>query len=289
MNVDQSLSAATAIQRVTNRLALEFMLKGARIGGWAHGGNLNRSLTYFAIQDANVEHLSRDPKLAWTYADDYPPDNVRRPISVHALAQTLNFSPETVRRHVLALIEEGACDRIEGQGVIIPKRHLMTPKIQGQRMAIIAAFNQLISDLNAIGFDFAAAPPRNSSISEAVRNRNTAPVLPDHAAYKRLHPSRFDGRDQSSWGFSDECDLRDDHGDKYAPHHLRSQADVAVRRGRSNAPRRFSHARQHPSARGGIGHALQHCPAAGAEDGGARPVSAPGKRIHHPERLHDQA
>jgi DNA-binding transcriptional regulator YhcF (GntR family) len=289
MNVDQSLSAATAIQRVTNRLALEFMLKGARIGGWAHGGNLNRSLTYFAIQDANVEHLSRDPKLAWTYADDYPPDNVRRPISVHALAQTLNFSPETVRRHVLALIEEGACDRIEGQGVIIPKRHLMTPKIQGQRMAIIAAFNQLISDLNAIGFDFAAAPPRNSSISEAVRNRNTAPVLlitrlinayilrvlmdgirvlgdfPTNVIYgmiMAINTRHITFDPKLTWRFAG--------ADQTPPDDFRTPVSI----------------RQLAAE---LGMALQHCPAAGAEDGGARPVSAPGKRIHHPKRLHDQA
>jgi DNA-binding Lrp family transcriptional regulator len=177
MNAYRSLPSAEAIQRVTTRLILEFLIKAICSGARVHGGDLPRSLTYFAIQHANVEHLSRDPALAWKYADDYPPDEVRRPISVHALAQAMGASPETTRRRVAALIADGACVKADNRGVIIPVRHLMTDEICAQRLEVMTAFDEMIGALNHIGFDFSALVQVRSHPANVSGTGEAAPVL----------------------------------------------------------------------------------------------------------------
>jgi DNA-binding transcriptional regulator YhcF (GntR family) len=178
MNAHHSLPSAEAIQRVTTRLIIEFLIKAVCSDARAHGGSLERSLTYFSIQHANVEHLSRDATLAWTYADDYPPDEVRRPISVHALAQAMAASPETTRRRVAALIADGACVKVDGRGVIVPRRHLATAEIRSQRLEVLTAFDEMIEALGQIGFDFSAlVRPRAHAAAVAPRGGEPAPVL----------------------------------------------------------------------------------------------------------------
>jgi DNA-binding transcriptional regulator YhcF (GntR family) len=178
MNAYHSLPSAEAIQRVTTRLIVEFLIKAVCGGARAHGGNLERSLTYFAIQHANVEHLSRDATLAWKYADEYPPDDVRRPISVHALAQALAASPETTRRRVAALIADGACVKVDGRGVIVPVRHLTTAQIRAHRLEVLTGFDEMIGALGRIGFDFSAlVRPRARTAAATPRGREPAPVL----------------------------------------------------------------------------------------------------------------
>ncbi len=164
MNVSSAISAGQAIQRVTTRLSLDFMLKVICRAAQAHDGNLDRCLAYFAIQHANVAHFSRDPDLTWAYATKFPPDEARRPISVHALAQALAFSPETTRRYVNTLINEGACERVEGKGVIVPVRYLTGENAASQRYAAMASFNELITSLNAINFDFETISVRAAPI-----------------------------------------------------------------------------------------------------------------------------
>jgi DNA-binding transcriptional regulator YhcF (GntR family) len=177
MNAYRSLPSAEAIQRVTTRLVLEFLIKAVCSSARVHGGSLARSLTYFAIQHANVEHLSRDPALAWRYADDYPPDDIRRPISVHALAQAMGASPETTRRRVADLIADGACVKIDSRGVIIPVRHLMTDEIHAQRLEVMTAFDEMIAALNHIGFDFSSLVRVRPNLSVAPPSGEEPPIL----------------------------------------------------------------------------------------------------------------
>jgi len=175
MDAYLSVPSAEAIQRVTTRLVIEFLIKAVCSGARVHRGSLARSLTYFAIQHANVEHLSRDPALAWRYADDYPPDNVRRPISVHALAQAMAASPETTRRRVAELIADGACVKVDNRGVIVPVRHLKNDAIRAQRLEVMTAFDEMIAALNNIGFDFAALV--RSPTPLRIESGEPAPVL----------------------------------------------------------------------------------------------------------------
>ena len=67
----------------------------------------------------NVAHIADDPVLAQTYGIDLVPDEHRKPVSIHAMAQSLGLPYPTVRRHTLRMIESGMAVRRDG-GIIIP-------------------------------------------------------------------------------------------------------------------------------------------------------------------------
>ena len=80
------------------------------------------AVVYIAILQANLAPLMEDPALSARYAgvDTVAPEDLRRPISVHALSLDLGIPYETTRRHVKALIESGLCRRVENGVVILP-------------------------------------------------------------------------------------------------------------------------------------------------------------------------
>ncbi len=146
-------------QRFTTRVLLDFITAVIARSARSVNGHLGHGLTLSAIQHANVEHLSRDPHTSWAYAYVAPPDSERRPISVHALAETLSSSPETTRRHVDALVAAGLCVRLPGQGVIVPAGHFDTPSTTEQRGHLVTRFASLISELRRVSFPLEARRP----------------------------------------------------------------------------------------------------------------------------------
>lgn len=87
------------------KLSATFLLDQVRL---ARVLDVVDSLLILAVTQANVEAVMRDPQLQRAYAayDTPPPDDLRRPISINALAYSLRLPFETVRRRVnkLALI-----------------------------------------------------------------------------------------------------------------------------------------------------------------------------------------
>jgi DNA-binding IclR family transcriptional regulator len=79
------------------------------------------ALILMAITQANVDPIVRDPELNRTFAtyQDVPPDDLRRPISINAVAQSLGAPFETVRRRVTRLSRAGIY-RITPTGVVVP-------------------------------------------------------------------------------------------------------------------------------------------------------------------------
>lgn len=125
--------------RLVNRLAAPCILDAAMVG------RLDRefvdALILLAIVQANVAPLLRDRDLQRAYAsyDEPPPDELRRPVSVNAIAQSLRLPYETVRRRIARLARAGACE-IGDHGVIVPTRELATP---GHLMAMTAVWDQI--------------------------------------------------------------------------------------------------------------------------------------------------
>ena len=78
------------------------------------------TVIYIAILQSNLSALEEDAALSMRYAglDQTPPEDVYRPISVHALAQALHMPYETTRRGVGRLIEKGFVARVSRNGVI---------------------------------------------------------------------------------------------------------------------------------------------------------------------------
>jgi len=112
---------------VASRLTIGFILDIATIG--RQDAQLLDALLVAAIIDANVNRLLREPGMQAAYAtlDSPPPDELRRPVSINALAESLRLPFETVRRHVRQLVAQGIC-AASAQGVHVPTHVLTSPQ-----------------------------------------------------------------------------------------------------------------------------------------------------------------
>jgi hypothetical protein len=110
---------ATSISAAVLRASSGLILDQVRLGR----GPLDflDALILMAVTQANVEPILRDPVLNREFAtyDRAPPDDLRRPISINAVAQSLGAPFETVRRRVTRLAKVGAY-RVTPAGVTVP-------------------------------------------------------------------------------------------------------------------------------------------------------------------------
>src|SRR5262245_42066104 len=89
------------------RLSLIFVLDLIEIG--RGGGEAVDPLILGVISQASITPVTLDPRLELAYAtvERPPPDDIRRPVSVSAVARSLRLPFETVRRRVALLVEHG--------------------------------------------------------------------------------------------------------------------------------------------------------------------------------------
>jgi hypothetical protein len=140
--------------RALLRVGMEAILRGVDVVARLNGGDFLQGLVYTAIWTANVEHITGGPKsLSFGGLAELPPDAMRRPVTVSALATVLRMPYETVRRHAGKLIDEGRVLRLDG-GLIVPRAVLESP---AQFEAVSRShrdINRLVADLHRAGFDF---------------------------------------------------------------------------------------------------------------------------------------
>ncbi|MDQ0463375.1 biotin operon repressor [Caulobacter ginsengisoli] len=79
-------------------------------------------LTFQAILQGNIGHMIDDPGLRERYANDPPPDELRRPVTAQAVARVLGASREAVRTHIQIMKGAGYIARVKG-GMIVPRQH----------------------------------------------------------------------------------------------------------------------------------------------------------------------
>ena len=110
-----------------------------------------------AIEIANVQHITRSAIRTWRYAgaNQIPPDEERRPVSILGLAQSLGKPFETTRNHVNELIKDGLCVKTPA-GIMIPSNVLQAPKVVASEAVLWTAFWRMIDDMKALEFDFEA-------------------------------------------------------------------------------------------------------------------------------------
>lgn len=138
------------------------------------------ALILLAIVQANVAPLMRDPALQRAHAsyDEAPPDELRRPVSINAVAHSLRLPYETARRRIVRLAAAGACDVSEA-GVIVPARELATPEHMVALMAVWQQIQGLYYTLRDLGLiDEMVAP------SERERWTSNAADLPFRAVIR---------------------------------------------------------------------------------------------------------
>jgi hypothetical protein len=125
--------------RLRHQLSMPFVLDTV---AFARGDrHLLDTLLLTSIVQANVAAISRQPGMQLAYAglESPPPDELRRPVSINALATSLRLPFETVRRRVRNLAARDLCRVVEG-GVIVPQSVLSSPSYV---MNAFAAYERL--------------------------------------------------------------------------------------------------------------------------------------------------
>lgn len=143
-------TASHASLRVAARIANGFALDLVKLGGF--GRDVIDALLLCAISQANVAQITRSPELQQRYAllDQPPPDDLRRPVSISAIANSLRIPFETARRRISALIDLGVVVS-QRRGVIIPAAPLNSPYYRAGAAAHYELVRQLYLRLRGIG------------------------------------------------------------------------------------------------------------------------------------------
>lgn len=141
--------------RLAVRLSTEYMLRSIDLMTKVVGGDLVKGLIFIAIVQANTQHFLSDDSLGQTYseADDMPPDEARRPVSVHALSVSLNIPYETTRRYVNKLLAEGYCQRVR-RGLVAPGAVLNRPEMITALRRNFTNLQRLVTGLRRGGVEF---------------------------------------------------------------------------------------------------------------------------------------
>lgn len=99
------------------------------------------ALIMAAIVQANIAPIVRDARLQQAYAgyDEGVPDGLRRPVSMNAVAHSLQLPYETVRRHITRLVAEGVCE-LGPRGAIVSAEVLESP---GHRTMTLETYDRV--------------------------------------------------------------------------------------------------------------------------------------------------
>ncbi|WP_374471740.1 hypothetical protein [Phenylobacterium sp.] len=151
---------ALKLPQAVLRASADVLLDQVRLGRGPL--DLVDALIMLAVTQANVEPVLRDPGLNRRYAtyDSPPPEAIRRPISINAVAQSLGIPFETARRRVARLALVGVY-RTTPAGVIVPGWVVRATSHRAAAEAGYARAVALFSRLASLGFPFepSSAPP----------------------------------------------------------------------------------------------------------------------------------
>jgi DNA-binding IscR family transcriptional regulator len=132
--------------RVAGRLTVGFVLDIADLGRL--DAPMLDALLFAAVIDANVNRFNRDAALQAAHArlDAAPPDELRRPVSINALAASLRIPFETVRRHINQLVRQNLVVSA-ANGVYVPTEVVATPQfttaMRGRYERVFRFYNDL--------------------------------------------------------------------------------------------------------------------------------------------------
>jgi DNA-binding transcriptional regulator YhcF (GntR family) len=146
-------------QRVITRIVLGFMQPTITRIAETFDYDLSLTIALLAIKQANLAPIMSRRELDLVYADAFPPMDALRPISTHALAQTLSLPPETMRRHVARLIRDGYCERVGRQGLRLTEDLVASPRFAQLEALCVSALGGLVTAIKALGYDTEGSQP----------------------------------------------------------------------------------------------------------------------------------
>jgi hypothetical protein len=143
-----------AVIRVATRLSAAYIMRAALLAIATSDGDIMLALVLAAIKSANVDYLDHPPHNATHFhgLDLDVPDDLRRPVSVLALAGSLGIPYETARRHVNRLVKRGYCIKVRG-GVIATSAAVNTPLEHDGMFQNLANLRRLFKDLKRFNVD----------------------------------------------------------------------------------------------------------------------------------------
>jgi hypothetical protein len=136
------------------RVCSEYVMRCIDVLGRLYANDFLAALIHSAIWIANTESIRQGPEnLQYGALNDIPPDSLRKPISVNALASQLGMPFETTRRYVNTMLHEGMVVRTD-KGLVVPARVIGQPLMLECARAVHAHTVRLVADLHRAGFDF---------------------------------------------------------------------------------------------------------------------------------------
>jgi hypothetical protein len=123
----QDREAPTARMRDRQLALLGFNFVLDMAGDGIPGLKPLESLLMMAVNQANIAPLTRDPAVRARHgALEAPaPDELRRPVSIRAVAASMRMPYETARRNIRRLESQGVCVTSEA-GVVVPAAFMLT-------------------------------------------------------------------------------------------------------------------------------------------------------------------
>ncbi len=122
--------------------------------------DLLAGLVLMAVITANTRQIRENQKLSLEFGmmDNVPPDSLRQPVSVYAIAKTLRLPYETTRRYIASLTEAGFCKRVPGGGIVAPSEAQLLPGFPAMMESNKLVVLSLLQDLAAVGISGASWP-----------------------------------------------------------------------------------------------------------------------------------
>lgn len=123
---DQSLRSDLFLARLGGKYVLRSLANLAE----AFDGDMDLAIIFMAITQAATDHLGLNRDVKDFGGDGFIPDELRRPVTVLSVANSLQMPRETTRRHVSRLLERGYCIQVQGRRVIIPAETYRRPEFR---------------------------------------------------------------------------------------------------------------------------------------------------------------
>lgn len=143
--------------RAVARIVGELVMHGIDLLGRLHESDFLYAVIFTAIWTSNVRHITATKdNLKYGALTQLPPDEMRRPVTVHAIAGSLRIPYETVRRYANRMVRDGSAMRIGNKGLIVPRERLAVEAgFEGTRNAYIQT-ERTVAALHRAGFDFSS-------------------------------------------------------------------------------------------------------------------------------------
>jgi hypothetical protein len=143
-------AADVVFARIVARLSADYVLRALQLLVETFG-DIRAAVVAQTILTANTAHLDARDGEGWRYlgVDEIPPDEVRKPISIARLAESLGLPYETMRGQARRLIDAGVCARVHG-GLVVPSAVLERPAARRATLANVGYVRRFVRDLQAI-------------------------------------------------------------------------------------------------------------------------------------------